>query len=484
MERLRALCGHIAVGRPTTGPAPASSVGPSYPDPRLPAEGLQVVAEPEIVQQCGEQITFRVSYPSRGGANVSYTLTADGHGPALHEGTLQLDVQGHGQCSGSLAVPGFLTCSVACDGDTALAGAGVDPYSIAPSLPPPADFDAFWAQQKALQAATPPNTRLEPLAAALQQPGVEAFDVQADSAVGAGLSGYMARPAGAAPRSLPAVLIVHGAGVYSSNLESAQDWARGGGPGIDIGNQCGRHIGEGPHGMAAFSQSALALDLNAHGIPNGREESYYAELGAEGGALHNYNQRGRMDRESCYFRGMLLRLIRAIDVLTAQPEWDQRTVVLFGVSQGGFQAIAAAGLDPRVTFFAAGVPAGCDHTGHLAPSGPRISGWPKLAVTGLGVSSSEEEQACINEASQYYDCVSFAQRAHAPAQFSVGFIDTACPPTSVFAAFNNLPALSGTASLSGHAIHYDAWAGHEHTPAADVAMRGAVLAHFDAMGHH
>jgi cephalosporin-C deacetylase len=46
--------------------------------------------------------------------------------------------------------------------------------------------------------------------------------------------------------------------------------------------------------------------------------------------------------------------IRAIDVLTEQPEWDGRTVAVFGISQGGFQAIAAAGLDPRVTFFAAG----------------------------------------------------------------------------------------------------------------------------------
>jgi len=80
--------------------------------------------------------------------------------------------------------------------------------------------------------------------------------------------------------------------------------------------------------------------------------------------------------------------------------------------------------------------------------------------------------------------VNFASRAQAPSQFTVGFIDGACPPTSVFAAFNSLPSLSGQKSLSGHAIHCDAWAAHEHTPAADVAMRGAVLAHFDAMGHH
>ena len=31
-------------------------------------------------------------------------------------------------------------------------------------------------------------------------------------------------------------------------------------------------------------------------------------------------------------------MVRAIDVLTAQPEWDGRTVVVYGSSQGGAQA--------------------------------------------------------------------------------------------------------------------------------------------------
>ncbi len=35
-------------------------------------------------------------------------------------------------------------------------------------------------------------------------------------------------------------------------------------------------------------------------------------------------------------------MIRAIDFLTAQPEWDGRTVIVYGSSQGGFQALAAA----------------------------------------------------------------------------------------------------------------------------------------------
>ena len=36
----------------------------------------------------------------------------------------------------------------------------------------------------------------------------------------------------------------------------------------------------------------------------------------------------------------------------------------------------------------------------------------------------------------YFDGVSFARRAAAPALFSVGLMDMVCPPSTVYAAFN------------------------------------------------
>ena len=120
-------------------------------------------------------------------------------------------------------------------------------------------------------------------------------------------------------------------------------------------------------------QNFLALDINAHGLPNGKSDQFYSDLSK--GDLKDYRTFGRESRDTIYFRGMFLRLVRALDFLTAQPEWDGKTVVVFGSSQGGYQAIVAAGLDSRVTFFAAGVPAGCDHTGIAAD---RINGWPKF----------------------------------------------------------------------------------------------------------
>ena len=391
------------------------------------------------VYQRGEPITFifRVEpdgHPATSG-ELEWALTKDGL-PPFRTGRAPID-GGKVTITGSLDEPGFVQCRATYVHDakklTALAGAAVAPTEIKPSQPPPDDFAAFWDGQKKLLAAVPIRARLTP--APSPAPNLEAFDVQADS-VGAPVSGYFARRAGAKVRSLPAILTVHGAGVRSASLSAAVGWARDG---------------------------MLALDLNAHGLPNGREAAFYETLAA--GELRNYRTTGRESRETIYFLGMFLRLVRAIDFLTEQPEWDGRTLVVFGSSQGGAQAIAAAGLDPRVSFFVAGVPAMCDHTGFLAQ---RISGWPKFVPT-----AEKDPPPAVVTAIRYFDAVNFAARARAPGFFTIGFIDTTCPPTSVYAAYNAL--------RSRKDIHHDIAAGHTNTPAATAAMRAAVKRHLAAM---
>jgi cephalosporin-C deacetylase-like acetyl esterase len=403
------------------------------------AHVLTVLADrSDALYQRGETVTFHVRLEHAGkpveAGEVAWIVSKDGVEPR-RTGRAQL-TDGKATVTGSLAEPGFLQCSVTFDTGTskvtALGGAGVSPTEIKPSLPVPLEFDAFWAAKKKALGAVPVNPRLTPVKSPAES--VETFDLQADS-VGAPVSAYFARPKGAKPRSLPAILTVHGAGVRSAAVTAASSWAR---------------------------EGALAMDMNAHGIPNGRDKAYYDGLMA--GELKDYRRAGRESRETIYFLGMFLRLVRAIDFLTAQPEWDGRTVVVSGSSQGGAQAIAAAGLDSRVTFFVAGVPAMCDHTGAVAG---RIAGWPKFIET------KERPGADVVAAVRYYDGVNFASRAKAPGFFTVGFIDTTCPPTSVYAAYNALNAKKE--------IFHDITAGHTNTPAASAAMRAAVKAHFAAM---
>lgn len=394
----------------------------------------------DALYRTGETVTFLIRVAATAdasaaeGGDAEWTLSKDGVAP-IRTGRAKL-ADGRATITGTLSEPGFLQCRVTVSSGTtkviALAGAGLSPLEIKPSQPAPDDFDAFWSTQKKAVAAVPMNVRLTPVKS--PRDGVESFDLQADC-VGAPVSGYFARPVGAKPRSLPAILTVHGAGVGSSNLGGAVSWAKDG---------------------------VLALDINAHGLPNGREKAFYDPLAA--GDLREYRVQGRTSRDTIYFRGMFQRLVRAIDVLTAQPEWDGRTLIVSGSSQGGAQAIAAAGLDARVTFFAAGVPAMCDHTGALAG---RIAGWPKFIPT-----NQTPTDEVVN-AVRYYDAVNFAARTRAPGFFTVGFIDTTCPPTSVYAAYNAL--------RTPKQIFNDIAAGHTNTPAAREAMRGAILRHIASM---
>jgi len=398
-------------------------------------------ARTNALYQQGEVVRFDVTLLQNGkplpSAEIRWSTSKDGF-PPERVGRLTL-TNGSGVVPSHLDEPGFLQCKVWFESPvgsnlTATAGAGIEPLKIKPSLSVPNDFDAFWSAQKKKLVAIPINPRLTPVKS--PQAEVECFDLQADS-VGAPVSGYFAKPVGAKARSLPIMLTVHGAGVRSAGLGTAATWAQ---------------------------QGFLALDINAHGIPNGKPAEFYREL--ERGELMGYRQRGRESRDTVYFLGMFLRLVRAIDFLTLQPEWDGRVLVVHGSSQGGAQAIVAAGLDPRVTFFAAGVPAMCDHTGAMAN---RISGWPKLVPLG----ADGKPDANVLQVARYYDMVNFATRATVPGIVTVGFIDTTCPPTSVYAAYNALPGRKE--------IFDDPPSTHRVSEEADRAMKAAIHKHVAEM---
>ena len=342
---------------------------------------------------------------------------------------------------GKLDRPGFLLLTATFTGTDkkrviAYGSAAIAPEKIKPSLPVPGDFDEFWKKQKSGLAKVPITFELTP--ATSPSDTIEVFDAQIQSEKdGRPVSGYYAKPKGAAPKSCPAVLWVHGAGVRSSSLANAVNGARDG---------------------------FLSMDINAHGIPNGKPKEYYAELTR--GELRDYRKAGNTSRDSIYFRGMFVRLVRAIDFLSSRPEWDGKVMAVIGHSQGGLQALVAGGLDDRVTFIGSGVPAGCDHTGMKAD---RISGWPKIVPVDPKTGPLPEAVT----ASRYIDAVNFASRFNREAIVSVGFIDRTCPPTSVYAAYN---ALQGKKQMvirpaMGHAAPAD----------VKAEFRAALLKHAESL---
>ena len=286
-------------------------------------------------------------------------------------------------------------------------GAMIEPEKLLPPMPEPADFDAFWDKVKAELAAVPMK-ELERVP--VPDPDVCVYDVKVACAGGMPVSGYLCVPKNAKPRSCPAYVSFHGAGVRSSI----------------------KQIGMAKRGL-------IALDINAHGIVNGKPQSFYEDLRRNYYyAAHDQDRPARYvlwykrDRERYYFKGMYMRLMRALEYVKSQPEWDGKHLIVSGGSQGGAQVLAACALDHDITFARAGVPAMCDHSGCLAD---RRSGWGALYTK----EEYLKDPAC-GKCAAYFDGAYFARRIRCPIWINTGFADAVCPPTSVFAAYNSIPA--------------------------------------------
>lgn len=370
---------------------------------------IQVRAEKDsAVYDKGEKVSFQVRLLENdkllAGQELWYVVQGDGR--YEKKGSIT-SAENPVVIEASLDYPGMLKCTVgwnnAPDGKkiSTLGGAAVAPLEIVAQTPEPADFDEFWNAKKTALAAMPMNPQLVPVEQNTNDK-VQVYDIKVDCLGGKPLSGYFAKPKDAGPKSLPIVVSYHGAGVRSANM---------------------------PIGDAA--RGTLALDINAHGIENGKPAEFYAELAK--GDLADYRIRGGNDRETIYFVGMYLRVIRSLQFMKSQPEWDGKTVVVKGTSQGGGQSLVAAGIDPDVTFCAAFVPAICYPTGDVEGN---FGGWPGF----LRGKTAENADPAVVRSVPYIDAALFAKRIKAESILSTGFVDYTCSPTSVYVAYNNIKA--------------------------------------------
>ncbi len=157
---------------------------------------------------------------------------------------------------------------------------------------------------------------------------------------------------------------------------------------------------------------------------NGQPQEYYDKL--EEGKLNHYWEIGAENREENYFRGMYLRLQRTLDFLCNQPEWDGENIIVIGESQGGGQALVAAGLDDRVTAAVATVPVMCDFGRTLVGE---TGGWPNP------FSFEKDEQKMLNTY-PYFDAAHILKGCKATLVTEIGLIDYTCPSLGIYAAIN------------------------------------------------
>ncbi len=280
-------------------------------------------------------------------------------------------------------------------------GMVVDPEKFKPGTNRPKDFDQYWKSEKKALRKVPLD--IKTISVKESGKGYNCFDIEINCTGDKPVRGYFAKPESAKPKSLPIVLYVHAAGVKGSWCRSEPENALR---------------------YAKMGKGVLCFDLNAHGMLNGQPEDYYTNL--ENSVLKEYYFQGMESRNDFYFRGMYLRLIRTLDFLASQPEWDGKRILVIGESQGGGQALVAAGLDKRVTAVVATVPAMCDWGGTLVG---RKGGWPQPFEKG---GSSEKLMSTL----PYFDAAHILKGSKATILTEIGLIDNTCPSTSVYAAVN------------------------------------------------
>jgi len=271
--------------------------------------------------------------------------------------------------------------------------------------PRPADHDAYWTQALKELDATDPKPELRP--SNFKAPNfADCFDLYFTGVRGARIHAKFIRPKKAKGRR-PAVLMFHG---YSGNVG---DWTE-------------------KLAYAAQGFCFAAMDCRGQG---GLSED---TGGVKGNTLRGHIIRGLDDcPANLLFRHIYLDTAQLARVVMAMPEVDPARVGAYGGSQGGGLTLACGALEPRLQ--------------RIFPIFPFLSDYRRTWEMDLAKDAYEElrtffrlfdplheRETEIFTRLGYIDVQHLAHRIRATVKMGIGLMDTICPPSTQFAAYNKI----------------------------------------------
>lgn len=274
--------------------------------------------------------------------------------------------------------------------------------SYAPTLPRPEDFDQFWAQTLAES-----RDQAEPASFRRLETGltlVDVFDVTFSGFGGHPVRAWLHLPANA-EGPLPALARYQGYGGGRGLAVEVSTWA-----------------------LAGYA--TLVMDTRGQGSASSPGET--PDPVGSSPSHPGFMTRGILDPRDYYYRRVYTDAVLAWETLRRHPLVDPSRVAITGASQGGGISLAVAGLVPDVWAVLTDVPFLCD----FARATTIVGSDPYGEIVRYLRAHRDHNEAVFSTLA-YFDAASLARLATAPALFSVALMDEICPPSTVYAAYNN-----------------------------------------------
>lgn len=270
--------------------------------------------------------------------------------------------------------------------------------------PRPDDFDEYWEEALCEMRSLDAQVALEP--AEFQVPGAECFDLWFTGVRGARIHAKYLRPAQVTTPH-PAVVMFHG---YSG---SSGDW-------------------HDKLSYVAMGYSIVAMDCRGQA---GKSED---RGGVTGNTLHGHIIRGLDDDpRNLLFRHIYLDTAQLAGIAIDLPEVDADRVCAIGGSQGGGLTLACASLEPRIRKAIPSFPFLCDYL-RVWEMDLAKAAYDELRTFMRMFDPTHAREEEIFTRLGYIDCQYLAPRIRAEVLMGTGLMDTVCPPSTQFAAFNKI----------------------------------------------
>jgi len=272
--------------------------------------------------------------------------------------------------------------------------------------PKPADFERYW--DRALREMRSTDPKLELIRSNFQVDCAECFDLYFTGARGARIHAKYLRPK-MSLKPHPAVVMFHG---YTG---SAGDW-----------NDKLNYV--------ALGFSVAALDCRGQG-----------GLSEDKGEIKGTTYRGHIIRglndspDALLFRQIFLDTAQLAGIVMSMPEVDPKRVGALGGSQGGGLTLACAALEPRIKKAVSHFPFLCDYQ-RVWEMDLAQGAYEELRAFFRQFDPRHEREDEIFNRLGYVDVQHLAGRIRAETLMLTNLMDTICPPSTQFAAYNKIKA--------------------------------------------